>query len=271
MKRRTLQSAYMNWAKTRSGATYNLAASDLSYLPISELPVTWEKLELATSTGYGYPPLLDSIGRHEGVDPKCVVSTIGTSMANYVAMASLIQPGDEVVIEHPTYELLVSTAEFLGADVKRFHRRFEDDFLIEPGGVRKAVTPNTRLIVITNLHNPSNAFTDEGTLNEIAAIARGVGARVLVDEVYLDAAFSRAPRSAFHLGPEFVTTDSLTKVYGISGLRCGWILAEPDVAQQMRRLVDLHYSTHVTIAEQLSVIAFAHLGKIAQRDRKSVV
>ena len=93
--------------------------------------------------------------------------------------------------------------------------------------------------MITNLHNPSSAFADEATLRAVGEIARRVGARVLVDEVYLDAAFELAPRSAFHLGPEFVVTNSLTKVYGLSGLRCGWVLAEPELARRMWLLNDL--------------------------------
>ena len=68
---------------------------------------------------------------------------------------------------------------------------------------------------------------------------------MLVDEVYLDAVYEGTPRTSFHLGPEFVVTSSLTKVYGVSGLRCGWILAHPDLAWKMRRLNDLYSATPV--------------------------
>src|SRR5262249_4709293 len=86
------------------------------------------------------------------------------------------------------------------------------------------------------------------------------GARVLVDEVYLEALYSRRPwRSAFHLGPEFVTTSSLTKAYGLSGLRCGWILAEPDLAPRLWRLNDLVGVNAAHVAERLSVLALDRL------------
>ena len=78
---------------------------------------------------------------------------------------------------------------------------------------------------MTNLHNPTSVLTPDSVLREIGDIARSVGALVLVDEVYLDAVYEDTPRTSFHLGPEFVVTSSLTKVYGVSGLRCGWILA----------------------------------------------
>ena len=87
------------------------------------------------------------------------------------------------------------------------------------------------------------------------------GARVLIDEVYLDAASPPRP-SAVHLGPEFVCTSSLTKVYGLSGLRCGWILAEPELAERMWRLNDLFVVNQAHSAERLACIAFEHLDEV---------
>jgi aspartate/methionine/tyrosine aminotransferase len=92
----------------------------------------------------------------------------------------------------------------------------------------------------------------------------------LVDEVYLDAVYENTPRSAIHLGPEFVVTNSLTKVYGVSGLRCGWILAEPELAWRMLRLNDLYAATASHPPELLSVAAFQHLDLLRERARKIV-
>jgi len=126
------------------------------------------------------------------------------------------------------------------------------------------------VIVITNLHNPTSALTPESVLREIGDIARSIGALVLVDEVYLDAVYENTPRTSFHLGQEFVVTSSLTKVYGVSGLRCGWILAQPDLAWKMRRLNDLYAATPVYPGEQLSVAAFQHLNLLRERARRIV-
>jgi aspartate/methionine/tyrosine aminotransferase len=93
---------------------------------------------------------------------------------------------------------------------------------------------------------------------------------VLVDEVYLDAVYEGTPRTSFHLGPNFVVTSSLTKVYGVSGLRCGWILAQPDLAWKMRRLNDLYSATPVYPGELLSVVAFQHLDVMRERARRIV-
>jgi hypothetical protein len=207
------------------------------------------------------------VASHCGVAPENVVTAAGTSMANMLAMAALVAPGDEVLVEHPTYELLLAALGHLQADVRRFPRRAETGFALDPAEIEGAMTPRTRLIVITNLHNPSSAFADEANMRSIGEIARHVGARVLVDEVYLDAAFEIAPRSAFHLGPEFVITNSLTKVYGLSGLRCGWVLAEPELARRMWLLNDLFGVNQAHPAERISVIALQNFEKIRSWSR----
>jgi aspartate/methionine/tyrosine aminotransferase len=264
---RVKRSEYIEWAKTRSQAKFNLATSGVIHYPISELGATIEDIELSGPSWYGYEPLQRALATKCQVAPENVVAATGTSMANYLAMAAIIEPGDEVVVERPAYDPLVSAAAFLGASVKRFERRFEDGFRIDPAEVERAVSNRTRLVVITNLHNPSSVLVDNDTLAEVGDIARRVGARVLVDEVYLETLFDQSPRSAFHLGSEFVTTSSLTKAFGLSGLRCGWILAEPELATRIWRVNDLFGNVPAHSAERLSVIALKNLAQIAGRAR----
>src|SRR6476660_4413488 len=263
-------SDYMHWSKTKSRARFNLATSGVAPFPFCELPIDLKELELNGDDSYGYAPLQQAIAAHHGVDPDCVVESAGTSIANHLAMAAIIEPGDEVLIERPAYGPILETAQYLHANVKRFRRREENGWAIDPEEVRRCITPKTRLIVITNLHNPTSAFTPELVLREIGEIACSIGALVLVDEVYLDAVYENTPRTSFHLGPEFVATSSLTKVYGVSGLRCGWILAQPDLAWKMRRLNDLYSATPVYPVEVLSVAAFQHLNLLREKARSIV-
>ena len=263
-------SDYMHWAKTASKAPFNLATSGVGPFPLRELPFDYSTLEINGNASYGYPPLKQAIGQKYGVDPECVVTAEGTSMANYLAMATLLEAGDEVVIEHPAYGLLVDAARYIGADVKRFVRREENRYAVDPEEVRRAVTPKTRLIVLTNLHNPSSVLTPDSVIREVAGIARNVGARLLVDEVYLDAVYENTPPTAFRIGPEVIVTNSLTKVYGLSGLRCGWVLAEPELAHAMYALKNVFGSIGVHPGELLSVAAFENLATIRQRARRVV-
>jgi hypothetical protein len=263
-------SDYMQWAKTQSVARFNLATSGVAPVSLRDLPVNLEELEINGDDGYGYPPLQQAIAAHHNVDPECVVTSAGTSMANHLAMAAILEPGDEVLIEHPAYGPLLDVAHYLEAAVRRFSRAKENAWAVDPAEMGRSVTPNTRLIVITNLHNPTSAFTPESVLQEIGDIAGSVGALVLVDEVYLDSVYEGTPRTSFHLGPQFIVTSSLTKVYGVSGLRCGWILAQPELAWKMRRLNDLYSATPVHPGELLSVAAFQHLDVLRGRARPIV-
>jgi aspartate/methionine/tyrosine aminotransferase len=258
---RTMRSDYMHWAKTQQPVRYNFASSEVPPFRMDRWHIDPAELELDGASYYRYRPLREAIAAKEGVTPDRVVMADGTSMANMLAMAALISPGDEVVVEHPVYEPMVATARFLGANVRHFIRA-GPDFAIDPDALERAVTDRCRLIVLTNLHNPTGNLADEAALRAVHAIAERVGAHVLVDEVYLDSAWP-AQRTAALLGERFVCTASLTKVYGLSGLRCGWILAEPDLAERMWRLNELFGVSQPHQAERLACIALARLDEVA--------
>jgi len=272
---RTKRSRYMEWAKTRSHAKYNLATSGLIGVSRVEFPLHLEDLEVTAPGGYGYAPLQQRLAQHAGVPEECVVAAAGTSMANHLAMAAVLEPGDELLLEQPAYGPLLDVAEYLGARVKRLARRFESNFAIDLDEFERALSPNTRLVVLTNLHNPSGALIPAETLLAIGKLAHRSGARVLIDEVYLEMLFDRVAPFCFPMGESiasaaenpFIVTTSLTKVYGLSGLRCGWILAAPDLAHRMWLLNDLFAATAAHPAERMSVMAFDHFNQFRERAR----
>jgi aspartate/methionine/tyrosine aminotransferase len=262
---RAMASKYLAWAKLHSPARYNLSTSGIMNFPLSALLVSIEDLEINGPGVYGYAPLQERLARKCDVATECIVAAYGTSMANHLAMAAVITPGDDVLIERPAYGPIVEVASWLGANILRFDRRPENQFQIDPDEMRSRLTPKTSLIVLTNLHNPSGAFTEQTTLVEIGNMAAGTGAQILVDEVYLDLVFDRPVRSSFHLGDQFIATNSLTKAYGLNGLRCGWILANRDLARRLWDLSDLFFNSPVHPGELLSVIALDRLELLARR------
>ncbi len=262
------RSEYMHWAKTRQGARFNLAVSGVPAVQLRDLPVRLEDFEISGPSAYGWPPLQAALARHLHVEAERVVHSAGTSGANHLAMSACVQPGDEVLVEEPTYELVVDTLRHLGAVIRRFPRRRADDFQPDLDALRCVLSSRTRLIVLTNLHNPSSALISGNAMREIVAMAGNAGARLLVDEVYLDATFEAPQRTAALLGDHVLTTASLTKVYGMSGLRCGWIIASPLLAERMWRLNDLFGVIPAHPAERLSLIALENLPAIRERSRR---
>ncbi|HET9183028.1 MAG TPA: pyridoxal phosphate-dependent aminotransferase [Candidatus Angelobacter sp.] len=264
--RRNAGSRYMQWAKTSSTAKHNLATSGMANLPLSELDVNLQELEINGQTIYGYQPLLEGIAARYRVPQECVVSAMGTSFANYLALAATTEPGDEVLIEQPTYDPILGSARYLGLGIKRFQRKAEQGFALDLAEVERNLSARTRVIVLCNLHNPSGTLAPDSALREIAALAKTRGACVLVDEVYRELLFEAAPNTAFHLDPDcFIVTSSLTKAYGLSGLRCGWVLARPEMAKRMWHIHDVHAATYPFMAEYLSVLALKKLPQIVAR------
>jgi aspartate/methionine/tyrosine aminotransferase len=262
---RVIDSPYMQWAKGHVHAEFNLAASGLASAPISMLPFTPETLNITGNSYYGYTPLQEALARHCGLPAERIFSTLGTSLANHLAMAALLSPGDEVVIEEPSYELIIRTALYLGATVRRFPRRRELGFQIDPDDVARSISDRTRLVIITNLHNPTSVRTPDSILKSLSDLLRRRGSRLLVDEVYLDADFGNAPKTAAHIDPNIIVTNSLTKVYGLSGLRCGWVTGDPVFIRKLWHLNDLYEVIPPHVTEQLSAIALDNLSLFRDR------
>lgn len=223
----------MHWAKTTPARfTYSLAMSGIDLLASpEELALTAEDIVLTGNNFYGYPPLRALISARYGVPEKNILITQGTSLANFLAAAALTQPGDEALVELPAYEPLLSIFEPLGVKVNRLPRRFEDSYAIDPSVLRTRLTPKTKVVLITTLHNPSGVGIRPEGLRALAAECATVGATLVVDEVYQD--FLGADiQPGFLAADNIVTTSSLTKVYGLGGLRVGWVFASEAIVQR---------------------------------------
>jgi aspartate/methionine/tyrosine aminotransferase len=256
----------MEWAKTRPVPDCDLAGSNILACTLDDLPTAADALSLNGVNDNGYLPLLDAIGARYGVDPDRVTTASGTSGANFLVYAALLEPGDEVLVERPGYDPLLGAARMFGARTLRFDRSFETGFALDPDRVRSAMTPRTKLIVITTPHNPSGVAADPAAVDEIGRIAAGAGAHVLVDDVYRDVTADTS-RPAAARDDVFITTSSLTKSYGLASLRAGWVIASPALTYRIRRARDVVDGTGSIVAERLAVLAFEHLDALYLRAR----
>jgi aspartate/methionine/tyrosine aminotransferase len=257
---------YMEWAKTRPTPEIDLAGSNILACSLDDLPGAREAVTFSGANDNGYRPLMEAIAARYGVDPDRVTPAGGTSGANFLVFAALLEPGDEVLVERPGYDPLLGAARMFGARTVRFERPFASGFALDPDRVRQAVTPRTKLIVITTPHNPTGVPADAAALDEIGRIAERAGAHVVVDEVYKDVTGDTTPPAAAR-GEVFITTSSLTKSYGLSSLRAGWVIASPAVSYRVRRARDVVDGTGSIVAERLAVLAFQHLDTLYLRAR----
>ena len=255
---------YLEWAKKRKSPRFDLAGSNIRACSIDDIEGARDALNLSGHNDDGYGPLVEAIAQRYRVSPEWVATANGAAGANFQVCAALLEPGDDVLVERPAYDPLLGAPRMLGANVIRFDRHFEDGYALDPDRVAQAITPRTRLIIVSSPHNPTGARADRTALAEIGLIARSVGAHVLVDQVYLDAAGVGLEPAVLD-GDVFVSTSSLTKSYGLSGLRCGWSLSSPDIAERIRRARDIVDGNGSIIAERLATLAFAQLDRLTAR------
>lgn len=262
---------YIEWAlKFYGKVPFDLASSGIPLAAWSELGATDltsrddQDRDLQT-----YDRLRDAIAVYNDVTPAEVTSALGTSQAVFLSYAATLSPGDEVLVEHPGYEPLTRAAEGLGAVVRTYDRRASEGFAVSPERVAAAVTPRTRLIVVTNLHNPTGVRVPDDTLRELAKIAEARGAYLLVDEVY--APFDDLPddgvfrTSARKLAPNVIAVGSLTKCYGLGMHRIGWVLGPPEIIERTHAAM-IATCGHLPLSHAArGVDAFANLGKLSTR------
>lgn len=261
-------SRYIAWLRSVYGQVpYDLATSGIPN-------ASWEE----TSGGATLPPIDDTSGyaklasaiaRYNDVPVSEVIPALGTAQALYLAYASVLSPGDEVLLEAPVYEPLVRIGEGVGAVIRTYERRADEGFRVDPERVAAQVTPRTRLIVVTNLHNPTGVRVPDETLRELAKIAEARSAYLLVDEVY--APFDNLPEdgifrhSARKLGPNVMAVSSLTKCYGLGTYRVGWMLA-PEHLIAAAEATTIATVGHLPLSHaHFGAAALAKVGDLARR------
>jgi aspartate/methionine/tyrosine aminotransferase len=220
---------------------------------------------LSVSDAWGYPALEENIVRRYGVLPQNVTTTNGVSNAIYILCRLLLSRDDHVVIESPVYEPLVASPDFIGCRISLLKRR-PPDYSVDPDDLKAVVRPNTKLVILSNLHNPSSALLPDDLLIELAGEARNISPdiKVVVDEVYHDFV-SRTILPAATLDDCFISLNSLTKAYGLGSLHTGWIIAEPDIVKNIKRLQTLIQGSGAKLLEAFVSVIIANLDEYWER------
>ena len=248
------------WMRTYYFETeIDLGSSGVQNFSLGELRqlfnITTEDLDrivLHDSRTLGDPELRKAIGnRWANGNAERVMATNGSSEANYLVMHSLLEPGDEVVVLEPFYQQLYSIAETIGCKLKRWRLRFEDNFRPDLSEARRLIGPQTRMIVVNFPHNPTGASLTPAELDELIELAAGSGAYLVWDAAFAEISYN----SPVLIDPgerydRSITLGTLSKAYGLPGLRVGWCLAAPDVLERLIRLRDyttLHLSPLVEL------------------------
>jgi len=255
----------------------NLAESSVSDARLGNLDLNLSKLLLAYGDHRGLPGLRALVGKEAAQPADNVLITAGAASGLFIVHTSLLEKDDHLVVVHPNYGTNIETPRAIGCEITLHHLRMENYFQPDLELLEKQVKKNTKLISVTTPHNPSGAILKEETLLALARLAARKRCLLLVDETYRELALhGPAAPYACTLHPRIISVSSVSKAYGLPGVRIGWIIA------QDKKLLEKFLAAKEQISICNSVvdetIAFrilqkkeAHLGKIraqVQRNHK---
>ena len=250
-----------------------LSAADLLALePDDERKQTLTDL-LALPLGYSEAPgslalrtlLADT---YQGRGPEEILVTTGAIEANFLLFNTLLDPGDHVVAIYPAYQQLYEVARAVGCEVDLWPLREADGFRFDLAALERLVTPRTRLVVVNTPHNPTGATLCAGELRRVHDLAASVGARLLCDEAYrwLEVPGGEPPSPpAVDLGPAGISVGTLSKPFGLPGLRIGWIAADAELVAECWAMRDYISLSPGKLNDALAVIALRHRERLIER------
>ena len=258
---------------------YNLSESGVHPLQLRELlkenPDYIESM-LATEIDYshanGNPDLRENIAAlYTGCTPDNVLVTVGAIEANYNSIHTLLQPGDEIAIMLPGYMQVWGVAKNLGLKINTFRLREDNDWQLDLDELKQAVTPKTKMIAVCNPNNPTGYILTEKEMTAIISAAEGVGAWILADEVYSGAERVADEETSSFYGryDKVVASGSMSKAYGLPGLRLGWSIGPIDAVNKILRRHEYTTISTSIFSNKLAALALSSnvRPRIIQRTR----
>ncbi len=252
-------------SKHEKDVDYNISESGVHPVTLKELigdnPKLAGKLldtELNYAHANGIPELRENIAAlYDGASPSNILVTTGAIEANYNTINALLSPGDETVVMLPNYMQIWGTAKNLNLNLKTFHLREENGWAPDLDEFNQTVTENTKLIAVCNPNNPTGYILTGDEMNAIVRTADRVGAWILADEVYTGAERARDDETPSFYGryDKVIAVGSLSKAYGLPGLRLGWAAGPPEA-------VDDIWARHEYTTLSATMLS-NHLGAIA--------
>ena len=213
---------------------YNLTESSVTDTVYSEIRVDINTLKLAYGDHAGKTELRDLIANEsENINKENVLITAGAASALFIVATSLLEKEDHLVVIRPNYASNIETPRAIGCGMDFVDLKFEDDWQISVADIKSKIKKNTRLISVTHPHNPTGMCIPEGTLLEIAELADKHNCYLLVDETYRELNHGKIYPIGASLHKRIITVCSLSKAYGMPGIRIGWLVTQDPALNEL--------------------------------------
>ncbi|TKJ29345.1 MAG: aminotransferase [Chloroflexi bacterium B3_Chlor] len=253
-------------SKWENVVEYNLSESGVHPLSVREFVEDPAVVEHLMNTPLHYPQANGIIELREriaalypGATPDNVLVTVGCAEANFITLQTLLAPGEEMVIMLPNYMQIWGAAQNLGIDVKAFHLREDQGWAPDLDELNDVVSERTKLIAVCNPDNPTGYILTDAEMEAIVAAAERVGAWLLADEVYSGAERVTDTRTPSFWGryDKVLAMNSLSKAYGLPGLRIGWVVGPSDTVDDIWARHEYITISATMLSNQLAAIALS--------------
>ena len=264
-------------------AVYDIAQSTISSMTLQEI------LNLEEDDGQGFmshlmqekfnygwiegsPEFKQEVSKlYTKVPTENILATNGATGANHLVLYGLIEPGDHVIAEYPSYQQLYDIPRSLGAEIEFWHIYESENWYPRLNELRQMIRPNTKMICLNNANNPTGTTLNRAFLEEVIQLARTVGAYVLVDEVYLPLDDSEDYAPIVDLYEKGISTNSLSKAYSVPGVRLGWVATQDKaLADEFRKYRDYTMICCGVFDDALGTLVLKHRDKVLARNKEIV-
>lgn len=272
--------AWLNeWETT---ARYDISQSTIASLTLSEL-VAMDEVDgprllrdlQTTKLNYGHiegsPAFKRAVSElYQNMPAENILQTNGATGANHLALYALVNSGDHVIAEYPSYQQLYDIPKSLGAQVDFWPINEADNWRPAIKDLERLIRSDTKMICLNNANNPTGTVLDREFLMEVVRLAEQVGAYVLVDEVYQPLDPSVDYQSIVDLYDKGIATNSLSKTYSVPGIRIGWTASNAEVADRFRSFRDYTMICGGVMGDLVGTYVLQHREQVLQRNRQLV-
>jgi aspartate/methionine/tyrosine aminotransferase len=213
---------------------FNLAESSITDQRLSDLGLVLPDIPLVYNEHRGSESLRNLIvNGARGLSGADVLVTEGAAGALFIVSTALLSARDHLVVVRPNYATNLETPRAIGCDISFLDLSFDQGFKLDIAALRALVRPETRVISITCPHNPTGVVLSELELNQIVYLAKQNGSFLVVDETYRDLSLDATLPLAASLGSHVISVSSLSKAYGVPGIRLGWLITSNQKLQEI--------------------------------------
>jgi aspartate/methionine/tyrosine aminotransferase len=209
---------------------FDIGESGVKFMKFGDLDINLDQLDLRYGYHLGAPELREQIASlTPGITSAQVGVTTGAGESIFAVTAALVGPGEHVIVETPNFPSLYEVPTSLEREVSFFPLQFEDQFKPDLDRLKTLIQPNTKMIVLTHPNNPAGSVITSQELEQLVALAEENDVYLLLDETYRELSFSEPPPLAASLSPKAISITSMSKTYGLPGIRVGWVVGNQEV------------------------------------------